>query len=753
MSSKYKYLLLAFVFLSILPVNLKSQITKFKNVEQVQLVTDREFYVSGEPIWYTVSYSLADDNPTDLSKVLYIELFDNDLKVVASQKVSIYNGLAEGKILIPEQSATGYYLLRAYTRYQENFPVYQMATEILSVVNPTHPLSASAMPGEDEQISINVMPNGNTAFRLKGPIIKEVDSVELIVNGLFTNYHVDYFKNGIGSFDYEIQSNDELQLLIKLNSGDTISSKIISPKIQIGKLTKERIADEIVFTISGNNLIEQELHFSVLNVSGNELFRSRVNMIGDTARVNIPISMLDSDLFLLAITDSEENIIHSSIHSIVLNQVSKHANSAVNTIESGGDFSIDLSDIESSDYPIGVSVALSGTISQSPNLLPDYLLNNPQYFESYFDSYYLDENIIHQLEIVLALNGNNIFNRMKNSIVNKEFVVPELVGLTLQGQVINSTSGESISNELVFCSFLGNKPQFHTARTLNNGRFVVPLNDITGLYDIYLGTDLINGTSDVEILIDNGFCKELPIWVSTPFLPDTSQKELITQMYINHQINILYGVERLQIQENIKKSRLIFGDNLHSILLTDYVQLSSVPEVINEIVPSVRARKKDGHYSLIVLDDQLFIKYDNPLLFVDQVPYYNIDELMELQPTEIELIEVAPHKYMYGNEQFNGIISITTNTGNFAGLPLSDNGVFVEYRGLENNVEFIPFSSEVNNSGKPDFANTIYWKTFVAKSTKAKIPLVAPSSIGDYDLKIISLNNNKILVNKKLIVK
>ena len=224
-------------------------------------------------------------------------------------------------------------------------------------------------------------------------------------------------------------------------------------------------------------------------------------------------------------------------------------------------------------------------------------------------------------------------------------------------------------------------------------------------------------------------------------------------MYINHQINILYGVERLQVQENNKKSRLIFGDNLQSILLTDYVQLSSVPEVINEIVPSVRARKKDGHYSLIVLDDQLFIKYDNPLLFVDQVPYYNIDELMELQPTEIELIEIAPHKYMYGNEQFNGIISVTTNTGNFAGLPLSDNGVFVEYRGLENNVEFIPFSMEVSNYGKPDFASTIYWKTFVAKSTKAKIPLVAPSSIGDYDLIIVSLNNNKMLVNKKLIVK
>ena len=160
--------------------------------------------------------------------------------------------------------------------------------------------------------------------------------------------------------------------------------------------------------------------------------------------------------------------------------------------------------------------------------------------------------------------------------------------------------------------------------------------------------------------------------------------------------------------------------------------MSTTPEIFNELVPNVRARKKDGNYKLIVFDDDLNLKYENPLILVDNMPYNNIDMLMELQPTEIEQIDVINHEYMYGNNLFKGIIVITTNTGNFAKLPLSQNGVFVEYQTLEPDVKFIPFNSSQNTSEKPDFANTVYWNSFNYDDKVMQLQITAPSSIAEY---------------------
>ncbi len=179
--------------------------------------------------------------------------------------------------------------------------------------------------------------------------------------------------------------------------------------------------------------------------------------------------------------------------------------------------------------------------------------------------------------------------------------------------------------------------------------------------------------------------------------------------------------------------------------------MSSTPELFNEIVPNVRARKRDNHYTLVVLDDYLNIKYDNPLVLVDQVPYDDIDKIMEIQPTEIEQIDVASNVYAYGNNLFKGIIMIKTNIGNFAGLPISNGGVFVEYETLKPDMQFVPFLSLKNTSGQPDFANTVYWESINSGDMEEQIVITAPSSIANYELFLISLKNQSKIVGSKKI--
>ncbi len=369
------------------------------------------------------------------------------------------------------------------------------------------------------------------------------------------------------------------------------------------------------------------------------------------------------------------------------------------------------------------------------------------YVDDCYKNKSISKELLDQISISLSLTEPSIYNEFNFSSKTDFKYTPETKGLTIQGKIVNSKGKNAIANERVYCSLLGKNPQFHTTVTNNYGRFTILLNCISGLKDMYVG---IAPSSEVEseIIIENGFSSELPIWTPTQLLIDSSCRDLITSMFLNYQVSNTYELiskERINI---IEDERPIFGDNLKRILLSDYIQLASTPEIINEIVPFLRVRKKDGDYRFVVLDDRLNIKYDDPLLLVDQVPYYNINKLMELQPTEIEKIDVACHKYMYGNYQFNGIVSIFTNTGNFAGLPLSNNGVFVEYKGLDDEFEFIEFSSDSNNIGKPYYANTAYWETINCVDEIEEIYFKFPSSKGIYNFIITTLGNEKAIIEQ-----
>ena len=168
-------------------------------------------------------------------------------------------------------------------------------------------------------------------------------------------------------------------------------------------------------------------------------------------------------------------------------------------------------------------------------------------------------------------------------------------------------------------------------------------------------------------------------------------------------------------------------------------------------MPNVRARKKDDHFEFVVFDDFINIKYDNPLILVDNILYNNIDKLMELQPTEIEQIDVSSHEYVYGNNLLKGIIKITTSTGNFSGLPLPKDGVFVELETLKPDISFTPFSSLNNTTEKPNFTNTNFWKAFNYGTNTKKFEIIAPTNIAEYELYLISLSGQSKIISRKKI--
>lgn len=93
--------------------------------EKVYVHTDNTCYFVGDTLWYKAYVVRADNlQPTDMSRILYVELLNPDGLVVERQNIVVSpKGYSAGCFAIADSLYSGYYELRAYTRWMLNFGV------------------------------------------------------------------------------------------------------------------------------------------------------------------------------------------------------------------------------------------------------------------------------------------------------------------------------------------------------------------------------------------------------------------------------------------------------------------------------------------------------------------------------------------------------------------------------------------------------------------------------------------------------
>ena len=93
--------------------------------EKVYLHLDNTCYYKGDTIWYKAYVVRADDlTYTDMSRILYVELLSPDGMVVERQGIIISSeGYGDGNFTLQDSIYSGYYEVRAYTRWMLNFCV------------------------------------------------------------------------------------------------------------------------------------------------------------------------------------------------------------------------------------------------------------------------------------------------------------------------------------------------------------------------------------------------------------------------------------------------------------------------------------------------------------------------------------------------------------------------------------------------------------------------------------------------------
>lgn len=106
--------------------------------ESVNLLTDRNLYISGEKILFSAFTSVSGGGNTGemLSTILYCELINPEGKQVSGGKFSIENSQSSGSLDIPPELLTGNYYLRGYTRFMRNEGPGAFSYSYIKIINP-----------------------------------------------------------------------------------------------------------------------------------------------------------------------------------------------------------------------------------------------------------------------------------------------------------------------------------------------------------------------------------------------------------------------------------------------------------------------------------------------------------------------------------------------------------------------------------------------------------------------------------------
>jgi uncharacterized protein YfaS (alpha-2-macroglobulin family) len=90
--------------------------------EKLFIHTDQELYLTGETLWFKIYYvDGVLHQPSDISKVAYVEILGRDNRAVIQTKVVLKDGEGHGALFLPASISTGNYQLVAYTHWMKNF--------------------------------------------------------------------------------------------------------------------------------------------------------------------------------------------------------------------------------------------------------------------------------------------------------------------------------------------------------------------------------------------------------------------------------------------------------------------------------------------------------------------------------------------------------------------------------------------------------------------------------------------------------
>lgn len=286
--------------------------------------------------------------------------------------------------------------------------------------------------------------------------------------------------------------------------------------------------------------------------------------------------------------------------------------------------------------------------------------------------------------------------------------VPETRGLSISGRIIRASDSSAVSFNPVQLTLFTANPKLYTAVADKTGRFNIALPGLEGKYELFLSSNITVDNEDPSILIDNDFCTRKVFLPFIPFSIANSERSLLNEICLNHQIETGYLNEEDSLLLPATYSMSAFyGRADYIVKLVEYIELPSLQDYIHELMPGIIVRQKNKKKYLKVYGDYSDLSFNDPLVLLDMVPVKDITRILAIPPKHIDRVEVIGVPYIRGNQMYGGIVSFFSKQGDLAGIELPEWGNFIQLNFYSDQQAPLPHTPADNRT--PDLRNTLYW--------------------------------------------
>ncbi len=105
--------------------------------EQIYLVTDRVVYAVDETVHFKIiNQDSFHGSNVSWSNIVYCEIITPDGNPIVKVKSLVSNNCGSGELIIPRNTLSGNYYIRAYTKWMKNQSPYSFAYQSIKIINP-----------------------------------------------------------------------------------------------------------------------------------------------------------------------------------------------------------------------------------------------------------------------------------------------------------------------------------------------------------------------------------------------------------------------------------------------------------------------------------------------------------------------------------------------------------------------------------------------------------------------------------------
>ena len=704
--------------------------------EKIFLHTDKECYLAGEICWFKLYVAEAvSHHPLDLSKVAYLEWLDKDNKPVLQVKIGLSKGHGNGSLYLPLTLRSGNYKLRAYTSWMKNYGADWFFEKGITLVNARRSAEIS-LKETPLQYYLDLFPEGGNlvegmnskiAFRVTDQYGRGLAGAGFVTeDDQDTIARFRPYLFGTGSFTLTPHPGHHYRATFRLADGTAVST-LLPAAYGEGVIMRVSGEGNDHFRVQVQSSAPEAMFYLIAHTRQSVKVAEAIRLHEGNATLLIDKKSLGEGISSLTLFNAArqpvcERLVFTfpqhplpiDVHS---DQVSYTTRQPIHLqISTGGaDCSVAVFRADSlQSVPaehIGTYLWLTSDLRGKIES-PEYYFDHPE------DSTAMDN--------LLLTHGWRRFRWeevLHHASPSFEFP-PEYDGAIISGKILDARTGAAPGKAVRgYLSAPGTMTQFTAANCDVQGRVRFELRNFYQSQEVLAETD--PSDSAYRIDIDDPFSAIYTPDLLPPFILPPGSASLLADRSVSVQVLNRYAGEKLkQFHFPPIDSSTFYYNPDYSYKLDDYTRFTTMEEVLREYVTMMRVEKEKGHFYLPLFDmGNVALFRDDPLILLDGVPVFNIDQLMTLDPLKIRKLEMIHRKFFLGETDFDGIMNWVSYKGDLAGYVPDARATVLDYEGLQLQREFYSPSYEEGRKEEehlPDFRNVLYWEPEVALDTAGK---------------------------------